>query len=159
MKRTMMLSIIMIILIVLMTSFDLTLSPTKPLELSPEVAAQALYVCPAQSMLWDIMARNLQMFKKPVLIMGLFASMVLMATWAWALYQNLLKDKFSRDAYKTPWGFTKLLFWAIVIIIMLMATPNHFRTVRVQGDDRTWVLCENNTPGALPVRADLVQSE
>lgn len=159
MKRTMMLAIIMIILIVLMTSFDLTLSPTKPLELSPEMAAQALYVCPANSALWDVMSKNLQLFKKPVLIMVLFATMVLMATWGWALYQNLLKDKFSRDAYKTPWGFTKLLFWGVVIIIMLMASPNHFRLVRVDGDNRSWVLCENNTPGALPVRADMVQSE
>lgn len=76
--------------------------------------------------------------------------------WSWALYQNLLKDKFVRDAYKTPWEFTKLLFWAVVIITMLTMTPNHFRTVHLDGASGDWILCDNNTPGARVVRADSV---
>jgi hypothetical protein len=72
------------------------------------------------------------------------------------MYQNLLKDKFVRDAFKKPWAATKMLFWALVVVLLLVKTPNYFRTVHVDGTNTNWVLCESNTPGARAVRADAV---
>ena len=92
----------------------------------------------------------------PVFTGFLFALMLLIVVWAWAMYQNLLKDKFNRDSFKTPWAMTKALFWAVVIILLMIKTPNYFRTVYVRGDNTAYVLCENNTPGARAVRADAV---
>ena len=49
-----------------------------------------------------------------------------------------------------------MLFWAVVIIFMLMMTPNYFRSVHVNGVNRDYVLCEFGDDGARPVRADIV---
>lgn len=157
MKPTMMLVIVMIAAITLMTLFGITLSPTEPIQLSAGAAANALYVCPAHSVLWDGFSTSLVQLRRPLIIGFCFAAMILGATWVWALYQNLLKDKFSRDAYKNPWAFTKMLFWAIVVVILLMKTPNYFRDVSVRSTNQPWVLCENNTPGARPVNIKNVE--
>ena len=156
MKPTMMFAIILMTSIILMTVFNITLSPTEPLAVSATVAPNALYVCPAASNTWDLLAQGFALFTKPLVIGFFFAVIILVFMWSWALYQNLLKDKFGRDAYKNPWAFTKLLFWAVVIITMLTMTPNYFRTVHLTGASGNWVLCENNTPGARAVRADSV---
>ena len=152
MKPTMMFAIIMATAIIMMSAFDLTLAPTKAIELAPEAAANALYVCPATNETWDMLADGFSQFNKPLFIGFLFALIILLFTWLWALYQNLLKDKFVRDAFKTPWAFTKLMFWAVIIVLMLVNTPNHYRSVRVSGTNTDWVLCESNTPGAMAVR-------
>ena len=72
--------------------------------------------------------------------------------WMWALYQNLLKDKFNRDSFKKPWMFTKFLFWAIVIMTVLMKTPDYFRAIEIDGARGQYVLCESSTPGAKIVK-------
>lgn len=156
MKPTMMFAIVLLTSIILMTTFNITLSPTEPLTVSAAAAPNALYVCPAASNTWDTLAQGFAQLTKPLIIGFFFAIIVLAFMWSWALYQNLLKDKFVRDAYKTPWEFTKLLFWAVVIITMLTMTPNHFRTVHLDGASGDWILCDNNTPGARVVRADSV---
>ena len=40
----------------------------------------------------------------------------------------------------------KLLFWAVVILLLATNTPNHYRTVHIRGVAGNFVLCENNTP-------------
>lgn len=157
MKPTMMFAIIMLTAIVLMTAFNIHLGPAADVvAISAENAPNALYVCPAASDLWDKLATGFAVLKRPLIIGFFFAVIVLLFTWGWALYQNLLKDKFVRDAFKTPWAFTKLLFWGVVIVSLLLATPNYFRTVHLTGASGNWVLCDNNSPGAQPVRASAV---
>ncbi len=157
MKPTMLFAIVMMTAIVLMTSFDLQLSPTTALQVSSDIAPNVLYVCPAASNTWDTIAMAMQSLKQPIIIAFFFGAIILLFTWAWAMYQNLLKDKFNRDSFKTPWSFTKFGFWALIIVLMLMMTPNHFRSVHIQGAKGDWVFCENNTPGARAVRADVVK--
>ena len=157
MKPTMMLAIMALTAIVLMTGFDLILMPNNPVQISPEMLPHALYVCPASSNVWDSLANGFGALTKPIIIGFSFAFVIILATWAWALYQNLLKDKFNRDAFKNPWAYTKTWFWAVIIAIMILKTPNYFRTVHVVGDNRDWVLCESNTPGAKPVKATAVE--
>lgn len=156
MKPTMMFAVIMATAIVLMSAFNIDFAPTTTIELSESVQAGALYVCPANSSLWDGFARGMQILKKPLTIGFFFALTLLIFIWLWALYQNLLKDKFIRDAYKTPWAYTKMLFWATVIVCLVMFTPNHFRTVKVDGTNTNWVLCESNTLGAKAAPATSV---
>ncbi len=159
MKPTMLFAIILMISIILMTSFNLTLLPTEPLTVSASMSPQALYVCPAGDSFWDALANGISQFKKPISIGFVFVFILLIFIWVWALYQNLLKDKYSRDTYKKPWGFTKLAFWAGIIVMILMSTPNHYRTVKIDGAPGDWVLCENNTPGAQAVRASAVHAK
>ena len=156
MKPTMLFAIVLLTSIVLMTAFNITLSPTTPIVLPPNVAPDALFVCPTESNTWDIVAAGLNQFTKPLTIGFFFAVIMLCFSWSWAMYQNLLKDKFVRDAFKTPWALTKILFWALIIVLMLLKTPNHFRTVQVTGTNTNWVLCEENTPGAKAVRENTV---
>ncbi len=156
MKPTMMFAIILLTSIILMTAFNINLGPNETVAVSAVNAPNALYVCPAASGLWDGLSVGFAMFKRPLIIGFFFSLIILLFTWGWALYQNLLKDKFVRDAFKTPWAFTKLLFWAVVIISMLMATPNYYRTVHLVGAPGNWVLCDNNTPGRQAVRASAV---
>lgn len=157
MKPTMLFAIIMMTIIVLMTVFNITLSPTAPIKLAENVAQNAMYVCPITDNTWTEIATALSQFKRPLIIGFFFAIILLCFAWSWALYQNLLKDKFVRDAYKTPWAATKMLFWATVIMLMILKTPDHYRTVHVNGANGNWVLCENNTPGARAAPAKNVQ--
>ncbi|MBO5833359.1 MAG: hypothetical protein J6R22_00145 [Alphaproteobacteria bacterium] len=156
MKPTMLFAIMAMISIVLMSAFNLTLLPAEGIRLSAANAASALYVCPADGGAWTAFAKNIHPFAKPVSIIFIFCIILLIFSWSWALYQNLLKDKFNRDSYKQPWAYTKMLFWAGVIVTMLFWTPNHFRSVRVTGLQGDWVLCQSNTPGAKAVRASAV---
>ncbi|MBE6458034.1 MAG: hypothetical protein E7011_04500 [Alphaproteobacteria bacterium] len=158
MKPTMLYAVIMLVAIVLMTSFGITLSPTEPIAVSAAAAPNTLYVCPAASSVWDTLANGLGQFTRPIIIGFIFVLMLLVFSWCWALYQNLLKDKFMRDAFKTSWGLTKLYFWGIVIVLMLILTPNYFRSVRVDGMNAPQILCESNSPGARAVPAESVHT-
>lgn len=156
MKPTMLFAIIAMISIVLMAGFNLTLMPGDQIHLSAQNAAQALYVCPADAGVWPMVARNIHPFAKFISILFIFCAILLIFSWSWALYQNLLKDKFNRDSFKQPWAYTKMLFWAGIVAIMLFWTPNHFRSVRVTGLQGDWVLCQSDTPGRKAVRASAV---
>lgn len=157
MKPTMLFVVVLLTSIILMTVFNITLLPTTPITLPPDAAANALYVCPAASNTWDMLSQGMVLFKKPLIIGFFFAVILLCFSWSWAMYQNLLKDKFVRDTFKTPWSLTKMLFWFVVIVLLLIKTPNYFRRVEVVGTNTNWILCENNTPGAQAVRADAVR--
>lgn len=156
MKKQMMSAIIMLTIIILMASFDFSLDGSPPISLSPNTAGQALFVCPAASSFWDSIASGFSFFREYVLMGFFFAAIVLAFMWGWALYQNLLKDSFNKDAFSKPWGFTKLLFWAAVVLLIVFNTPNRYRTVGITGKTGDYVLCENTSVGAKVVRSDLV---
>ena len=150
--------VVVFAMIVLAASFDMNLGGDSVVRLKPGINPDTiLYVCPIKSGNWDVFANAFSFWEKYVYMFFIFAAIVLSFSWGWALYQNLLKDKFSADAYKNPWGLTKIFFWAGVICTVVAVTPNHFRTVHVRGDNRNWVLCENFSEGARPVRAQAVE--
>lgn len=156
MKKSMLFAIILLTIIVLMASFDFSLDGSPPIQLPPDISGRALFVCPATGGFWDAIAAGFSFFARYVLIGFFFAAIILAFMWGWALYQNLLKDSFNKDAFSKPWGFTKLLFWAGVILMLIFNTPNRYRAVEVTGKSGDYVLCENTSPGAIAVRSDLV---
>lgn len=147
MKPTMIFALAMLALVALMAAFDVHLGGIAPTIKVPEnMLGDVLYICPAVSDGWDSASGILRSIQKPVTIGLFFAMTMLLFTWGWALYQNLLKDKFNRNMFLKPWGFTKILFWALVIVTLAMNTPNHYRIVHVRGVAGNFVLCESNTP-------------
>jgi len=157
MKPSMIFAIVMLTAIVLVVSFDLQLSPIVPVALPDGIdAGRILYVCPAESQTWDSVATALHGLIRPITIGFFFAGMILLFVWGWALYQNLLKDKFDKSSFTTPWGFTKFMFWAAVIITLAAATPNYFKSVHVTGVTGDYILCDNTTPGARAVWSEMV---
>lgn len=158
MKPLMMFAIVALVAIIVVVSFGLQLAPNAPIALSDGAGANALYICPTTNSFWDSFAQALAPFQH-VLIIALFAViMLLMFSWGWALYQNLLSDSFKRDTFKKPWQLTKWVFWCAVIVLLFAVTPNYFRTVTVDGLDGVYVLCESDTPGAQAVRAETVHN-
>jgi len=79
--------------------------------------------------------------------------------WGWALYQNLLQDKFKREDFAKVWGFTKILFWAGVILVIVLHTPNHYKRVEIRGATGEYVMCENTSDGVRAVPINLVESK
>lgn len=142
--------------IVVASSFGLQLMPGKPVPLSPAAQGDALYVCRVGGTMWNTVSVSLRPFTHYIVILFFFAVMILLFNWGWAMYQNLVADKFKREAFSNPWKFTKFTFWAAVIVTIVMATPNHFKTVKLHGASGDWVLCERDTPGATAVRASAV---
>ena len=66
--------------------------------------------------------------------------------------------KCSSPFFSKPWGFTKLLFWAGVIMMLVFNTPNKYRTVSVTNKPGNWVLCESSSDGARAVNSNLVHA-
>jgi hypothetical protein len=141
----------MLTLVVLMTSFGVHLGDITPtVNVDENMLGRVLYICPAQSNGWDTAAEVLKGMQTPLWILAFFALTMLIFYWGWVLYQNLLKDKFDRNMFVKPWTFTKVLFWAMIILLLVTHTPNHYRTVHVRGFEENFVLCENNTPNQWP---------
>ena len=158
MQKRMVTAICLLTAIIIMSSFGLQLDPGNVSTKIPEsLSANILYICPVESSIWDPIAAGFSQFSRFFRILLVACLIVLSFSWGWALYQNLLKDKFDGDKYKQPWGLTKLLFWGVVIIFMLMMTPNYFRTVHVNGISKPYVLCEAGDQNARAVRADVVK--
>ena len=154
----MLFSIVLLTAIILASSFGLHIMPIEPIyNMSSDMTAQALYVCPVASPFFDSFSAGIRPFIRQINMFFFFTVMLLVFGWGWSLYQNLLKDKFEQGAFKNPWFFTKAIFWMAVVILLLVWTPNSYRSVTVVGGEGTWVLCEENTPGALPVMAGSVK--
>ena len=146
-------------LIILAVVFDLKMGGNTTVHLREGINPDGvLYVCPVTDSTWVSFANAMSVGRKYIYMGFWFVGIVLLFSWGWALYQNLVKDKFSADAYKNPWDLTKLFFWAGVICTILAMTPNYFRTVhiRTNGHNSTWVLCENTSTGARAVNAQAV---
>lgn len=153
-KPGLFLAVSLLAVIVLAASFGFDFGGADAVRLRAGInPGNVLYVCPVNDSVWTSVAEAFSSVSRYIYIAFIFALIVLIFSWGWALYQNLLKDKFSADAYKNPWEFTKMLFWAAVLLTLITVTPNHFRTVhvRVNGHTTDWVLCENNSPGARAV--------
>lgn len=117
-----------------------------PTGINPD---DVLYVCPAEDDgALAQFASALHVVGKYAYLMFAFMVLVLVFSWGWALYQNLLKDKFNADAYKNSWDLTKVVFWLAIVFYVLFMTPNYFRKVEVRGRGTNWVLCENTSEGA-----------
>ena len=158
MKPIMLLTIVLIAAIVLASSFGLQIMPLTPVTIPAGAADAALYVCPAASQTFATIADGIRPYTHYIIMIFFFIILLLMFSWGWALYHNLLEDKFKADAYKKPWAVTKVTFWAGMIVILLTATPNHFRTVQITGAPGHWVLCMPNDTGAIPVLANAVKA-
>ncbi|MCQ2574789.1 MAG: hypothetical protein MJ156_01635 [Alphaproteobacteria bacterium] len=159
-KPGLLFSISILALIVLAASFDVHIGAQHVVRLREGIdPATVLYVCPIESSIWDNLSNALVNGRKYVYMFFFFFSMILLFSWGWALYQNLLKDKFSKDVYKNPWGLTKIFFWGFIIFLLLVHTPNHYRYVKIdiKGHTTEWVLCENTSEGARAISAKAIK--
>ena len=139
-------------IIIIAVSFHFNFGENVPVELSEGVNPDnVLYVCNAANTTWIQISQGLHFLASFAPFFFSFVGIVLFFSWGWALYQNLLKDKFVDEAYKNPWELTKIFFWMAVVFTVLYVTPNHFRQVEVRGSDEQWVLCENTSEGATAV--------
>lgn len=159
MKKSMVSVITFLTIIVLMAAFDFSLGPDTVINIPADMQGRALFICPAESSLWASLATGFGQFYKYITIGFFFAAIILAFVWGWALYQNLLKDSFKREDFSTPWAFTKLLFWAGVIMILIFNTPNKYREVSVTNKPGDWVLCENSSADAVAVNTNLVHAK
>lgn len=155
-KPGLLFSVYALALIVLATIFKLHLR-LGPESASPVTAnvSNHLFYCPATTSRWDDFARLFSVGEDFVSLSVAFIALVLVFSWGWALYQNLVKDKFNVDVYKNPWKITKIVFWSAVVCYILAMTPNHFRPkiiVRSGGQKTEQVLCEQNAIGAKAVK-------
>ena len=152
------LTVSLLAIIILAASFNMNFGGNAPVHLRAGINPDnVLYVCPATSDGWNQFSTGLHAVGQYAHLLFAFIILVLMFSWGWALYQNLLKDKFSADVYKNPWNLTKVVFWGVVIITVLYMTPNYYRRVNVRGSHTDWVLCENTSEGARAVNYKAVQ--
>ena len=159
MKKSMISVIIFLTAIVLMATFEFSLGPGTVINVPADMRGRALFICPAEDSLWTSLAMGFGHFYKYITIGFFFAAIILVFMWGWALYQNLLKDSFKREDFSTPWSFTKLLFWAGVIMILVFNTPNKYRAVSVTNKPGDWVLCEDSSTDARAVNTNLVHAK
>lgn len=146
-------------IIILAAAFNMGLGGDTVVQLRAGVNPDSvLYICPAFPNSWEEFANVMSMWRRYIYMGFGFAVIILFFSWGWALYQNLVKDKFSADAYKNSWGLTKIVFWAAMICFILAMTPNYFRTVHVHfdGHDTEYVLCDNTSENAHAVNANAV---
>lgn len=156
-KPGLLFAVCLLAMIILGASFDMNFGGNPPIHLPNGVNPDTvLYVCPASDSVWTQVAQSLHVINKYAYLLFFFAIFVLMFSWGWALYQNLLKDKFNEDAYKNSWDLTKVVFWVAVVYAVLVWTPNHFRRVEIRGNNSQWVLCENTSSGAKAVKSGAV---
>ncbi|MDR1207020.1 MAG: hypothetical protein LBK26_01240 [Rickettsiales bacterium] len=157
MKPIALFSTLAVIAIIIAASFGLSVTPTAPIHNLPDSARDiALFVCPAADSVFDEIARGLMMFRNQLMMVFFFFFIFFLASLGWSVYQNLIKDKFEEKVYKFPFFLGKSLFWATIIVTVLMHSPNSFRTVGVMGAPGKFVLCQSNTPGSRPVRANAI---
>lgn len=158
-KPGLLLAVSLLAIIVLAVSFNMNLGGDAPVKLNAGVNPDnVLYVCEiTKDSTWNQVSQSLHMLGKYATFFFSFVGIVLCFSWGWALYQNLLKDKFSEDVYKKPWTLTKAVFWIIVCFTVLFVTPNHFRRVEIRGHGDNWVFCDNTSDGARPVNFRAVE--
>jgi len=156
MKPMFLYSIVLVAAIVVASSFGLQFAPSDVAVIPDAYIGRELYVCPAASSAWDMAAATIRPFSHYIMFLFFFVMMLLMFGWGWAMYQNLLKDKFDQGSFSKTWKLTKVTFWAGVIILLVASTPNYFRTVHIRGADGDWVVCDRDTPGRRAVLAENV---
>ena len=158
MKKGLLWSVIILAAIIIVASFGMQIGNVTPQNIPESFTGRVLYVCPIASSTWDSVAMGLRPFLNYIIAAIFFFVVLLLFGWGWQLYQNLLSDKFKRESFKNIWSFTKMGFWALVIVMLLLVTPNGFRRVAVTNAGDNWVLCESTDAGARAVRADAVHA-
>ena len=158
MKKGLLYSIIALAAIVIVAAFHMQLGNAPAIDVPESMAGNVLYVCPAASSTWDSIAAAFRPFTNYIVAAFFFGLVLLAFGWGWQLYQNLIADKFKRDAFKNIWAFTKWGFWALVVVMLIMITPNNFRRVEITGHGDNWVMCDASNPDARAVRADAVHA-
>ena len=166
MKKGLLFAIVALAAIAIVAGFGFQLASPEVPEMSAEMADNILFVCPASSSTWDPISLTAHIFIRYIIGGFFFAAVLLLFGWGWQLYQNLLSDKFKRDSFKNIWGFTKIWFWALIVIMIALYTPNYFRGVKITGATGDWVLCNDsdycnpNLPNCHTrmVRADAVHA-
>ena len=159
MKPIVLFSVLAAIAVGIAASFGVGMGTGTPdilLQLPESVRGSALFVCPAADSTFDELSRNLLHFGTEITMVFFFCLMLLIASFGWAIYQNLAKDKFEKKRYDFPIAFGQTLLWMTIVVAVLMYSPNSFRAVGVRGVPEKFILCESNTPGARPVRADMI---
>ena len=159
MKNSFVFVIVLLTVIIIMSSFGLYLDNVTPIQLPKSVEGRVLFVCPMAHSFWDSISHGLAPYFKYISMGLLFCGIVLLFFWGWALYQNLIKDEFKKEAFVNPWAFTKILIWAVVLATMLVHGPNRYREVKIDNAQGNWVLCEADSSGAKPVSADAVHAK
>jgi hypothetical protein len=162
MKPALLFSVLAVIAIVVLTSFST--GPGEWMGIAPQVhrlradidIGTVLYVCPAADMVWDDISKSLQLFRSQILMFFFGLLLFLFAAFGWAMYRDLIGDKFSQNHWKFTVSFATTLFWGTIIVAILMYSPNYFKTVGVRGSDQRFILCESSTPGSRPVRESAV---
>ena len=157
MKKGLLFSIVALAAIIIVASFNMQLGNITPQNIPGNMAGNILYVCPGANPSWDSVSLSLRPLMKYIVAGFFFGLVLLVFGWGWQLYQNLIADKFKRDAFKNIWTFTKWFFWVLVIVILMFVTPNNLRRVSVSGSNDSWVLCNATDDGARMVRASAVQ--
>ncbi|MBP5707589.1 MAG: hypothetical protein J6W79_01175, partial [Alphaproteobacteria bacterium] len=123
MKKGLLYSIVALAAIIIVASFNMQIGNMTPQDSTVNIA-QELYVCPVANPAWDSVSQSLHPFIKWIMAGFFFGPVLLIFGWGWQLYQNLLSDKFKRESFKNIWAFTKFGFWALVIVMLLLVTPN-----------------------------------
>lgn len=130
--------------------FNISVLPTSPVyNLTQEQKNIALYICPVSGAL-DGISIILKKYIKQIYIVFFYIMIAILSLWLWALYQNLLKDKFVQDAYVLPWNASKIFGILFIIIVIIAKTPNYYRTVYYK--NKPYVLCEANDTTAIAVK-------
>ncbi|MBR4475589.1 MAG: hypothetical protein IKP05_02820 [Alphaproteobacteria bacterium] len=158
MKQGLLYSVVALAAIVIVASFNMQLGDPAVSQIPESMIDKVLYVCPSADSTWTTIATSLRPFTNYIFAGFFFGLVLLLFGWGWQLYQNMLDDKFKRESFKNIWTFTKWFFWAIVIIMLVIVTPNNFRRVSISGAGDQWVLCDANTAGARAVKADAVHA-
>ena len=158
MKKGLLYAAVALAAIVIVAGFNMQLGSAPEINVPESLAGSTLYVCPAASSTWNSIAISLRPFTRYIVGTFFFVVVLLLFGWGWQLYQNLLTDKFKRESFKNIWGFTKYTFWAGILMWLLLATPNSFRSVERTDIGGEWVLCESTSNGAQPVSADVVHA-
>jgi len=158
MKNLLLLWVLLAIAVIIMSVNDFQLMPGKTIEVVDSAAGNVLFACPAADMQFDGVAAQLLLLKKGLIIVFSFFAMLWLAVTAWLIYQALLKDKFEKKSFELPIFLGKFLVFTGIAAIVLINSPNHFHRVNIKGMPGAWVLCENNSPGAKPVRKDLISA-
>lgn len=158
MKKGLLYSIIALAAIVIVASFNMQIGTIVTPNIPETMVGNVLYVCPANDSSWGSVAMALRPFLNYIFAAFFFGLVLLAFGWGWQLYQNLLTDKFKRESFKNIWVFTKWGFWAFVVVLLILVTPNNFRRVDITGAGNDWVFCDASTPGARAVRADAVHA-
>ena len=157
MKKGLLFSALAGVAIIVAAAFGLHLITPAAHNLPDSLSGAVLFVCPAASYTFDPIAKQLGLIRNGLTIAFFFVFMILAAGAGWALYQNLIEDKFKEKNWETIVVLGKWLFWITIAVTLALHTPNHFRRVYLKGAAGEYVLCEESDPASIPVHASAVR--